>query len=428
MDVKKNKISDYSLEIEFSFNEEDINKNLDKAAKQISRDVKIDGFREGKAPKNIIEQKYGKEMIFEEASKITFQENYVDYVIKNDLEIVSAPEVSIQKLVPNKEATFKAVVSIVPELTLPDYKKIGKDAAKEKQEMKIDDSEVKEAIDNLVNSKSTFIENEKIEEGNIIECDYTVEVDNKEVLNKTDQRFVFGKQAPFAEINKELKDAKKDETKEIKVSLKDNKEINKEYENSPALLKITINKILTKDVPKLTDEFVKENFKLDSIKDLETRIKENLLKEKQAKEEQRIRLLALKNIRQEIKEDIPKELIDREVKAMVQDFENRISQIGMKMEDYLKQINKTVSEVEKEFEPMAKDKIFDSLILRQIKKLENIDVSEEEVEAKAKELFEMVKAQNPDIQDMESINEQALYSYAKEILLNTKLFDFILNN
>jgi len=428
MDVKKNKISDYSLEIEFSFNEEDINKNLDKAAKQISRDVKIDGFREGKAPKNIIEQKYGKEMIFEEASKITFQENYVDYVIKNDLEIVSAPEVSIQKLVPNKEATFKAVVSIVPELTLPDYKKIGKDAAKEKQEMKIDDSEVKEAIDNLVNSKSTFIENEKIEEGNIIECDYTVEVDNKEVLNKTDQRFVFGKQAPFAEINKELKDAKKDETKEIKVSLKDNKEIDKEYENSPALLKITINKILTKDVPKLTDEFVKENFKLDSIKDLETRIKENLLKEKQAKEEQRIRLLALKNIRQEIKEDIPKELIDREVKAMVQDFENRISQIGMKMEDYLKQINKTVSEVEKEFEPMAKDKIFDSLILRQIKKLENIDVSEEEVEAKAKELFEMVKAQNPDIQDMESINEQALYSYAKEILLNTKLFDFILNN
>ena len=428
MDVKKNKISDYSLEIEFSFNEEDINKNLDKAAKQISRDVKIDGFREGKAPKNIIEQKYGKEMIFEEASKITFQENYVDYVIKNDLEIVSAPEVSIQKLVPNKEATFKAVVSIVPELTLPDYKKIGKDAAKEKQEMKIDDSEVKEAIDNLVNSKSTFIENEKIEDGNIIECDYTVEVDNKEVLNKTDQRFVFGKQAPFAEINKELKDAKKDETKEIKVSLKDNKEIDKEYENSPALLKITINKILTKDVPKLTDEFVKENFKLDSIKDLETRIKENLLKEKQAKEEQRIRLLALKNIRQEIKEDIPKELIDREVKAMVQDFENRISQIGMKMEDYLKQINKTVNEVEKEFEPMAKDKIFDSLILRQIKKLENIDVSEEEVEAKAKELFEMVKAQNPDIQDMESINEQALYSYAKEILLNTKLFDFILNN
>jgi trigger factor len=428
MDVKKNKISDYSLEIEFSFNEEDINKNLDKAAKQISKDVKIDGFREGKAPKNIIEQKYGKEMIFEEASKITFQENYVDYVIKNDLEIVSAPEVSIQKLVPNKEAVFKAVVSIVPDLTLPDYKKIGKEAKKEKQDQKVEESEVKEAIDNLVNSKSNFIENEKIEEGNIIECDYTVEVNGKEILNKIDQRFVFGKQAPFDELNKELKDAKKDEIKEIKVILKDNKEIDKEYENKEGLLKIAVNKILKKEVPKLTDEFVKENFKINSIKDLEQRVQENLLKEKQAKEDQRIRLLVLRNIRQEIKEDIPKELIKREVKSMVQDFENRISQIGMKMEDYLKQINKTVDEVEQEFEPMAKDKIFDSLILRQIKKLENIDVTEEEVDKKAKELFEMVKAQNPDIQDMASINEQALYSYAKEILLNTKLFDFILNN
>ncbi|MDD4123240.1 MAG: trigger factor [Candidatus Pacebacteria bacterium] len=428
MDIKQNKLTDYSLEIIFSFNEDDINKNIDKASKQISKEIKVDGFREGKAPTNIIEQKVGKEMIFEEAAKITFQESYVDYILKNDIEIVSSPEVSIQKLVPNKEAEFKAIVSIVPELTLPDYKTIGKKTAKEKQEVSVTDAEVKETIDNLVNSKSKFVESKEIEEENIVECNYSVLVNDKEILNKTDQRFVFGKHVPFEEMNKELKGAKPGEEKEINITLQDSPEVEKEYVGKPAILKIKINKILKKEVPELTDDFVKENFQIDSIKDLENRIKENLLKEKQAKEEQRIRILALTNIRKEIKEDIPQELIQREVKSMVQDFEHRISQIGMKMEDYLKQINKKVEEIEKEFEPMASDKIFDSLILRQIKKIENIDVTDDEVDAKAKELFEMVKSQNPDIKDMESINKQALYSYAKEMLLNTKIFDFILNN
>jgi trigger factor len=146
MKTTQNQLSNCKIEIVFEFDENDINPNINKALENIASDVKIDGFRTGKVPGEIIKQKVGDATIFDEAVRLTIQQKYPEYVEGNNIEVVSSPDVLITKLVVNKEAECKITVEVIPALEVKGYVAIAKEATKDKKEMKAEESEINDTI------------------------------------------------------------------------------------------------------------------------------------------------------------------------------------------------------------------------------------------------------------------------------------------
>jgi trigger factor len=146
MKTTQNQLSNCKLEIVFEFDENDIKPNIDKAIENISKDMKLDGFRAGKVPNEMVKQKVGDAVIFDEAVRLSIQQKYPEYIEANDIEVVASPDVLITKLVVNKEAECKITVEIIPGLTLKNYKEVAKEAMKDKKEVKVEEAEIEDTI------------------------------------------------------------------------------------------------------------------------------------------------------------------------------------------------------------------------------------------------------------------------------------------
>lgn len=146
MKTTQKQLSNCKIEIIFEFDENDIKPNIDKALENIAGDMKIDGFRAGKVPGEIVKQKVGDAVIFDEAVRLTIQQKYPDYVESNNIEVVTSPDVLITKLVVNKEAECQITVETIPSLEVKGYSEIAKDAIKDKKEMKSEPTEIDDTI------------------------------------------------------------------------------------------------------------------------------------------------------------------------------------------------------------------------------------------------------------------------------------------
>lgn len=146
MKTTQNQLSNCKIEITFEFDENDINPNVAKALENISGDIKVDGFRAGKVPGEIVKQKVGDAVVFDEAVRLTIQEKYPEYIEANNIEVVASPDVLITKLVVNKEAECKITVEIIPSLEVKGYAAIAKEAMKDKKEVKVEEAEINDTI------------------------------------------------------------------------------------------------------------------------------------------------------------------------------------------------------------------------------------------------------------------------------------------
>jgi trigger factor len=146
MKTTQNQLSNCKIEIVFEFDENDINPNTAKALENIAGDVKIDGFRAGKVPGEIVKQKVGDAVVFDEAVRLTIQQKYPEYIESNNIEVVASPDVLITKLVVDKEAECKITVEIIPSLEVKGYSEIAKEAMKDKKEVKSEETELNDTI------------------------------------------------------------------------------------------------------------------------------------------------------------------------------------------------------------------------------------------------------------------------------------------
>ena len=425
MEITQKKISNSEIELTINLGPQDINQFIDKAVEETGKDLEVPGFRKGKAPKDVIEQKFGKEYLYEEASKMALQDKYADYILENKIDVIDKPEVGFSKFVLDGEVEFTAKVQTLPELDLPDYKKLGKEVAKEKKTIEVTDKDLEDTIKYIIDSRAkfeTFTEGAK--EGQIADISFEILKDNTPVEGEKQEkyRFVIGKEPIFQELNTELLQAKKDDEKEITITFPN------DYHNEPlrgqrAIMKLKVNDILEKKLPELNDEFAKTLGEFKDVEALKANVKEGIAKEKQMHEDERIKLLLLEKIREKIKEDPPEVLTERELNYMLEDIKHKISHLGMEFETYLTQIKKTEDEMKEELKPEAKKKVLDALIIREIIKKEKITAEEKDINNKVNELVVSLSYQVP---DPTKIDKEGLKGYATEICENEKMFDILL--
>ena len=381
----------------------------------------IPGFRKGKAPQQIVEKYYGKEIFYEDAFNEVAPDVYDSVIEESKLDVVSRPQIDIVKMEKGQDLVFTAVVQTKPEVELGKYKGI----EIEKIEYTVKDSDIEENLKQMQEKNARVVSVETpVENGNIAVIDFEGFVDGKafEGGKAENHSLEIGSGSFIPGFEEQVIGMKIDEEKDINVKFPE-EYFSKDLAGKDATFKVKVHEIKKKELPELDDEFAKDVSEFDTLKELKESIKERLEKENADREKYEKQNAVINAVTEEMKVEIPSGMIDVEVDNMVKDMEQRMSYQGLKLEQYLKMINKTEEEFRKEYEPQAIGAIKSRLALEAIIKAEKIEATEKEIKEK---LEEMAKSYGKKAEELE--NNESIKEYIKQGIENEKAIDLLVEN
>ena len=382
----------------------------------------IPGFRKGKAPQNIVEKYYGKEIFYEDAFNEIAGEEYEKAIEESKLEVVGKPQIDIVKMEKGQDVVFTAVVATKPEVELGKYKGI----EIEKIEYNVEESDIENNLKQMQekNARVISVEDKPVENGNIAVIDFEGFVDGKAFEGGKGENYELeiGSNTFIPGFEDQIIGMKIDEEKEINVKFPE-EYFSKELAGKDATFKVKVHEIKKKELPELDDEFAKDVSEFDTLKELKNSIKERLVKENEQKTKYEKEDAVMKVVTEGMKVDIPAGMVEVEVDNMVKDMEQRMSYQGLKLEQYLKMLNKTEAEFRKDYEPQAIEAIKSRLALETIIKAEKIEATEKDVKEK---LEEMAKNYGKTAEELEKNDN--LKEYIKQGIENEKAIEFLVEN
>ena len=404
--------------IEASKFEDAIKKVYFKSAKYFN----IPGFRKGKAPIQIVEKYYGKEIFYEDAFNEIAPEELEKAVEENKLEVVSRPEIDIKQIEKGKDLIFTATMQIKPEVELGKYKGI----ELEKVEYTVSEDDIEHELGHMQehNARIITVDERPVENGDITTIDFEGFVDGKafEGGKAEKHELEIGSNQFIPGFEEQIIGMKIDEEKEIKVKFPD-EYFSKDLAGKDATFKVKLHEIKKKELPELDDEFAKDVSEFDTLKELKEDIKEKKQKQYDERAKYEIEDNAMKQVVESMKIDIPSGMIELEIDNMLKDMEQRLSYQGMNFDQYLQMMGKTKEDARKEYEPQAIDAIKSRMAIEKVAELENIDASDEEIH---KKLEEMAKNYGRDVKEFEG-NEN-IKNYIATGVKTEKALEFIVDN
>ena len=383
----------------------------------------IPGFRKGKAPIQIVEKYYGKEIFYEDAFNDSANEALEEAVKENNLEIVSRPEVEIKQMEKGKDLIFTATMQTKPEAELGKYKGV----EIKKIEYKVTDEDIEHELSHMQehNSRLISIDDRPVEKGDITTIDFEGFVDGKafEGGKAEGHELEIGSNTFIPGFEDQIIGMKIDEEKDIQVKFPE-EYFSKELAGKDATFKVKLHEIKKKELPKLDDEFAKDVSEFDTLDELKADIKSKLEKQNADREKYETEEAVVKALCENTKVDIPSGMIETEVDNMLKDFEQRLSYQGLKLDQYLKMLGKTEEEMRKEYEPQAIEGIKSRLAIEAVIKAEKIEATDKEIEDKMKEMAKNYGKEN----DEEFLKNENVRNYIKEGLESEKAIDFLIKN
>lgn len=399
--------------------EEAIKKVYFKSAKYFN----IPGFRKGKAPMQIVEKYYGKEIFFEDAFNEVAGDALEEAVEENKLEVVSRPDIDVTQIEKGKDVIFTAVMQTKPEAELGKYKGI----EIEKIEYNVTDEDIEHELGHMQehNSRLISIEDRPVESGDIATIDFEGFVDGKafEGGKAEGHDLEIGSNTFIPGFEDQVIGMKIDEEKDIQVKFPD-EYFSKDLAGKDATFKVKVHEIKKKELPKLDDEFAKDVSEFDTLKELKEDIKQKQQKQNDEKAKYETQEAVMKAVCENVKVEIPSGMVEMEVENALKDMEQRLSYQGLKLEQYLQMMGKTQEDLKKEYEPQAIEGIKSRLALEAVIKAEKIEATNEDIDEKLKEMAKNYGKEN----DEEFIKNENVRKYIKEGLASEKALEFLVKN
>ena len=409
------------VKLEITIEAEKFENAIKKVYFQNAKYFNIPGFRKGKAPQAIVEKYYGKEIFYEDAFNDIASEEYEKAVEENKLEVVSRPKIDIVTMEKGQDVVFTAVVSTKPEVELGKYKGI----EIEKIEYNVEDSDVESNLKQMQekNARVTSVET-PVENGNIAVIDFEGFVDGKAFEGGKGENYSLeiGSGSFIPGFEDQVIGMKIDDEKDVNVKFPEDY-FSKDLAGKDATFKVKVHEIKKKELPELDDEFAKDVSEFDTLEELKNSIKQRLINENAQKAKYEKEDAVMKVVTSEMKADIPEGMVEVEIDNMVKDMEQRMSYQGLKLEQYLKMLNKTEADFRKEFEPQAIEAIKSRLALEAIIKNEKIEASEREVKDKLEEMAKNYGKTAEELEKNDNIKE-----YIKQGIENEKAIEFLVQN
>ncbi|EHM72568.1 trigger factor, partial [Staphylococcus pettenkoferi] len=372
---------------------------LDKAFKKVVKQINVPGFRKGKVPRQIFEQRFGVEALYQDAADIVLPEAYGEAIEETGIKPVDQPEIEVQQIEKGQDFKFDATVTVEPEVELGDYKGL----EIEKQDAELTDEEVDEAINQQLNQLSEMVvkEDGAVEEGDTVNIDFDGYVDGEQFeggqADSYDLEIGSGSFIPGFE--EQLVGVKAGEEKDVNVTFPEEYHA-EELSGKEATFKTKVNEIKYKEVPELDDEIANE---LDSDAETVDQYKENLRKrlaeQKQTEAENVQKEEAIQKASDNAKIDIPEAMVNTELDRMLQEFGQRMQQQGLSLETYFQISGQDESQLREQMKDDAEARVRTNLTLTAIADKEDIEVSEEDID---KELEKMSEQFNISVEDIKN--------------------------
>ena len=383
----------------------------------------IPGFRKGKAPMNIVEKYYGKEIFYEDAFNEVVPEELEKAVEENKLEVVSRPDIEVTQIGKGQDLIFTAVFQTKPEAELGKYKGV----EIKKIEYKVTDEDIEHELGHMQehNSRLISVEDRPVEKGDIANINFEGFVDGVafEGGKAENHDLEIGSNTFIPGFEDQIIGMKIDEEKDIKVKFPD-EYFSKDLAGKDATFKVKVNEIKKKELPTLDDEFAKDVSEFDTLKELKESIKEKQQKQNDERAKYETQDAVIKAVCENVKVDIPSGMIETETENMLKDMEQRLSYQGLKLDQYLQMMGKTREEMQKEYEPQATEAIKSRLAIEAVIKAEKIEVADIDIDEKIKEMAKNYGREN----DEEFLKNENVRNYIKQGLESEKALEFLVEN
>ncbi|MEG0453413.1 MAG: trigger factor, partial [Coprobacillus sp.] len=386
METVCNKLENCMVEVKVSFTTEEWKDAQDKALNKLAKNVKMDGFRQGKAPIKMIKAKIGKAAILEEATDVILQKSYAGILLDNNISPVGQPEVKIDELT---EEVLKVTVNapVAPEVKLGKYKGL----EVKKESTKVSKKDIDAELKNYQNQFAELVikETGKVENGDTAVIDFEGFKDGvpfdggkgeNHPLEIGSGSFIpgFEEKVIGMEIGSE---------KDIEVTFPEDYQA-ADLAGQAVVFKVKVHEIKSKVLPEVDDELAKDvNIEgVETLADLETYTKEQLKNRKEKEVESKFSDDVFKAVVENTPLEVPAVMVESETQNMLREVEQNLSQQGLNMELFQQITGKTMDDIKGEMSEQAESRVKFNLILAEIVKAENIEVTEEEVDAEISEI------------------------------------------
>lgn len=415
---KEKNVAKFTME----FTAEEFDQACIDAYKATKDQFSIDGFRKGKAPRSIIEKHYGEGVFFEEAVNQLFQQNYLNAVQELDLDIIDSPAAEFSEIGKGKPMTITITVPVYPVVEVKDY--MGVEAEQEKAQ--VSDESVQAEIDNMLkrNARMITVDRES-KKGDTLIFDFKGFVDGEQFEGGTAERheLKLGSGMFIPGFEEQLEGLKAGDSKNVEVKFPEN--YTEELAGKDATFECLVHEVKEEEIPELDDEFVKDVSEFDTVDELKEDIKKRQLENAKNMVVSRAKDAVVSKVYENNPVDVPDVMVEDEITRMIQEIGQQLSYQGLTVENYLQYMGKDMSEMRNEFREDAAKKVGTRIVLMSIIDKENIQVSEEEMEAELAKIAEAYKKDVEEIKNM--IGIENLTYFQKDVQI-TKVIDMLYDN
>ncbi|HHY60549.1 MAG TPA: trigger factor [Clostridia bacterium] len=408
MKANVEKIESNQMVLEVEVDAEELEKAAEKAYRRLVHKYHIPGFRKGKAPRAILERYIGSEIIYQEAADDLLPGAYAEAVKEKAIEPIDRPEVEIVQLEKGKPFIFRAQVTVMPEVTLGQYKGL----EVEKPVVTVTDEDVDRYLKSLQERHAQLktLEEGQVQNDDLVVIDFEGFVDGEpfEGGKAEDRTLRVGSGHFIPGFEEQLVGMQVGEEKEITVTFPEDYREEK-LAGQEAVFKVKVKSIRRKELAPLDDEFAKDISEFDTLEELKADARRRLQEEADRRAEAVVREQVIQKAAANAQVDIPPVLIERQIDYMMSDFSFQLQMQGLQLEHYLQFIGKTEQELREEFRERAREIVLAQLTLDAIAKQENIQATEEDVEKELRKVAEGMK------QDIEEVR--------KNMMLHNRLED-----
>jgi len=426
MQITKKQLPASRLQLTITLPWEDWQKEIEHASTEMAKNVKLPGFRKGKVPKAVVEQRFGREAVLAEAAEHAVSHSYPKVLNQENIEAIGHPAVKLEQFKEGEPLVYVVETDVMPTVTLGEWRKTIKKINQEadKQKLGVDDAEVEAELKRLTEMRAPLVTVARVaKDGDTALVDFEVKQDGVVIEGgKSDNHpLVLGSNTFIPGFEEEVLGMEAGETKTFSLVFPTEYHA-KHLAGKPAEFTVTLRAVQEKQVPELTDEFVKTLGKFETLDELKKNIRIGIEEEQKAKALEDRRVQILDALVASTTLEYPEVLVHEEESRMLREFASQAEMMGMDFTEYLTRMGKTEDDVRKEWSPQAKKRIAAELVLQAVAKDEEIVVENEEIEEEINKTMQYYK----NVEDAEKkIDLPRLYTAVREQLQNRKTLEFL---
>lgn len=390
------------VEFEFSASGEDFRNAIEKAYKKNVGQIAIPGFRKGKAPRQIVEKYYGSEIFYEDAVNIVLPDAYDKALEEQNIEAVAQPEIDVKSISKEDGVVFTAKVTVKPDFELGQYKGVETKKITHRTTEKDINAEIEKVRER--NARQVNIEDRAAELKDTVTIDFEGFCDGVAFDGGKGENFdlTLGSGQFIPGFEEQLVGKNIGEEVEVNVTFPEEYH-SEELKGKDAMFKVKINAIKAQELPELDDEFAKDVSEFDTFEEYKADVTKKLKEQNKEKAKKELEDKILEIICENTEIDIPEAMFETAVENQIRDFAMQLSYQGLSIEQYAQYTGQTLDAMKEQLRPGAEKQVKTSLILEKIAKVENIEVTDKEVDAELEKMAEQSKMKVEDVKKYVSV-------------------------